>query len=60
MKKEKTKKRIPHLDYMCIVGERVQWENIKGEKFEGKLIEMSEDFLAAVQLDDGNIIKVQC
>lgn len=61
MKKTKvTKKQIPYLDYMCHIGERVQWANIKGEKFEGKLIAMDEDFLASVELDDGTIVNYQC
>lgn len=62
MKKQKTipKKKVPYLDYMCVVGERVQWSNYKGEKFEGKLLSMNEEFLATVQLDNGDIVEYQC
>lgn len=62
MKKQKTtaKKKVPYLDYMCNIGERVQWTNYKGEKFEGKLINMDDESLATVELDDGSIVHYQC
>jgi len=61
MKKKKViKKQIPYLDYMCHVGERVQWQNLKGEKFIGKLIVIDDESLATVELDDGTIIHYQC
>lgn len=60
MIKEKNKKRIPYLDYLSNIGERVIWTNIKGEKFEGKLIIMNENCLATLELDDGTVMHVQC
>jgi hypothetical protein len=60
MKKEKTTKKISFLDYMCIPGERVQWYNLKGERFEGKLIIIDDNYLATVELDDGSTIEIQC
>ena len=59
-KKEKRKKRISWLDYACVIGEKVQWKNVKGDKFEGKLIKMSEDYIATVLLDNGSEVEVQC
>lgn len=60
MKKKKTEKRIPYLDYLSDIGERVQWENILREKFEGVVIKMSEDFVATVRLDDGTEVEYEC
>lgn len=61
MKKTKVaKKQIPYLDYMCRIGERVQWNTLTKEHFEGKLIAMDDDSLATVQLDDGSIVHYQC
>jgi hypothetical protein len=61
MKKQtKQIKRIPYLDYQCLPGERVQWENIKKEKFEGKLIIIDENCLATIELDNGTTVDVQC
>ena len=47
MKKQKStpKKKISYLDYMCMIGERVQWINFKGEKFEGRLVKMDDENL---------------
>jgi hypothetical protein len=59
MKKEK-KKKLPYLDYACKVGERVRWENIQKQKFEGTLVKMGDHFIATVKLDDGTEIEVQC
>lgn len=62
MKKQKStpKKKISYLDYMCMIGERVQWINFKGEKFEGRLVKMDGENLATVKLDDGSIVHYQC
>jgi hypothetical protein len=60
MKKKKViKKRIPYLDYACQVGERVQWTDIVGKKFEGKLIKWDEN-VATVLLDDGEKEEIEC
>ena len=58
--KKQVKKKISYLDYACKIGERVRWENMKKEKFEGTLIKMDEDYLAIVQLDDGSTQEIQC
>ena len=52
-------KKIPYLDYACKIGERVQWANIKGEKFEGILISW-EDEVARLKLDDGTEQFIPC
>lgn len=59
MKKEKTIKKIPYIDYACKVGERVQWKTIVGEKFEGTLKEWNDN-VATVLLDDGTEKTVEC
>jgi len=56
----KKQKKISYLDYACIIGERVQWKDIKGEKLEGRLISMNDNFLATIELDDKSIVKIQC
>ena len=56
----KKQKKIPYLDYEAQVGDTVQWENIKGEKFIGTLISMDERCLAKVKLEDGTIVSYQC
>lgn len=53
-------KKIPYLDYECIPGEKVQWDNIKGDHFVGELISMNENSLATVKLTDGTIVEYQC
>jgi len=58
--KKQVKKEIPYLDYACQIGDRVQWINLKGEKLEGKLIEMDDECLASVELDNGTIVQYQC
>jgi len=58
-KEKKEVKRIPYLDYVCKVGERVQWANIKGEKFEG-VIKSWDENLALVTLDNGNEEIIPC
>lgn len=60
MKTTKTTKRIYYLDYLSQVGERVKWENIKKEIFEGKLIKIDENYVATLLLDDGTEVQVQC
>ena len=61
MKKQKvTKKQIRYLDYMCYIGEKVQWQDLSGEKFIGRLLKMDEEYLATVELEDGTIITYQC
>ena len=62
MKKAKTerKKSLPYLDYMCKIGERVQWQTIDGKKFIGKLIAMDDECLATVELEDGTVVHYQC
>ena len=59
-KRTKILKRIPYLDYSSKIGERVQWENITKQKFEGILIKMDDDLIATVKLDDGTEIEFQC
>ena len=58
MKKEI--KKIPYLDYECKIGERVQWANLKKEKFEGTLEKMDENCIATIKMDDGSEMEVQC
>ena len=53
-------KKIQYIDYMCAVGERVWWMNLKKERFEGILIKWKEDELAVVKLDDGTEMEVKC
>lgn len=59
MKKKTAEKRIPYLDYECKVGERVQWTNMKNEKFEGTLIAWNDN-LALVRLDDNSEQIIKC
>jgi hypothetical protein len=59
MKKKSTQKIVPYLDYECKVGEKVQWTNMKNEKFEG-VIKSWDDNVATVQLSDGSEQSVKC
>ena len=59
-KKQTSKKTLPYLDYFCSIGERVQWKNMKDEKFEGIIIEWKEDNVAVVKLDDGTTKEIKC
>jgi hypothetical protein len=59
-KKKPTKKKISYLDYQCMIGEKVQWNTITNEHFEGRLLKMDENSLATVLLDDGTEITYQC
>jgi len=60
MKKKKTPKKISYLDYQCMIGERVQWDTITNEHFEGRLLKIDENSVATVLLDDGSEIEFQC
>lgn len=60
MKKAKTQKKISYLDYQCMIGERVQWDNLKKEHFEGRLLKIDENSVATVLLDDGTTVEFQC
>jgi hypothetical protein len=57
---KKTSKKIPYIDYMCEIGERVFWLNLTNERFEGVIVAWLEDSRAVVKLDDGTIIEIQC
>jgi hypothetical protein len=59
MKKKKEIKKIPFIDYMCKVGERVRWTNIIDKQFEGVITEW-KDNIATVKLDSGDEIDVLC
>jgi len=52
-------KRIPYLDYMSRINERVQWGNMRGEKFEGVVKEWDNN-TAIVMMDDGTEKAVAC
>ena len=58
-KQKKVIKKIPYVDYACQIGERVRWENLKGEKFEGT-IKKWDDNVAIILLDDGTEKTVEC
>jgi hypothetical protein len=60
MKKTKTQKKISYLDYQCMIGERVQWNTISNEHFEGRLLKIDENSLATVLLDNGTEVTFQC
>lgn len=51
--------RLWQLDYACKVGDRVFWQNIKGERWEGELVEWDSN-VAYVKLDDGTVKAVEC
>jgi hypothetical protein len=64
-KKKQLIKKIPYIDYGCEVGERVRWETVTGQKFEGVIIRWedendAENLIAIVKLDDGTEMKVIC
>jgi hypothetical protein len=58
-KEKKEVKRIPYLDYACKVGERVQWLNIVGKKFEG-VLKAWDGNVATLLLDDGTEMLIDC
>lgn len=53
-------KKLPYLDYACLVGERVMWQNILGERLEGVIIEMDKNSVASIKMDDGSIEVIPC
>jgi hypothetical protein len=61
MKKQKTIKRgLPYLDYMSRVGEKVQWTDLTGKKYTGRVVSINEDYIATLKLDDGSMIEYKC
>jgi len=52
-------KKLPYIDYMCKVGERVFWENLRKERFEGVIKEWNDN-VATVQMDDGTEKIIVC
>lgn len=54
-----TIKKIPFLDYACEEGERVQWKNLLGERFEG-IIKEWDGNIAILTLDDGTDKFIEC
>lgn len=52
-------KKLPYIDYECIVGERVIWRNLQGETFEGVLEEW-DNGTALIKKDDGTIEAIEC
>lgn len=52
-------KKLPYIDSECIVGERVMWTNIAGERFEG-VLEDWDNYNAIIKMDDGTTKIVQC
>jgi len=59
MKKKKLQK-INYLDYACKIGEKVQWNSINGEHYEGIILEWLDNEIARIKLDDNSEIEVQC
>lgn len=53
------KRKIWQLDYACNVGDRVFWQNLKGERWEGELVEWNSN-VAYVRLDDGTMKIIDC
>ena len=47
-------KNLPQLDYMCLIGERVFWNNIANQRFEG-IIQEWDNGTAIIKMDDGTI-----
>lgn len=58
MKKKKLN-RIKFVDESCEIGERVRWENLRGDYFEGNLIDWDNN-TAIIELDNGEIKAVAC
>jgi len=52
-------KKLRQLDFMCDVGERVKWSNVKGEDFEGMILVWNST-MATIRLDDGTQMTVKC
>ena len=57
--KKKVLTKLRYIDYVCEVGERVWWNTMKGERFEGKILKWNDN-VATVLLDDGNKKTVDC
>jgi len=53
------KKQLRYIDYVCDIGERVKWSNLRGENFEGVIKEWDSN-VAIVQMDDGTEKCVEC
>jgi len=53
------KAKLRYIDYECKIGERVRWENLKGDKFEGIIIKWDSD-IATIKLDDGSEKLIEC
>lgn len=53
------KHNIKPIDETCEIGQRVYWENFKGERFEGTLIKWKNGYWADVEKDDGTIIEFE-
>jgi hypothetical protein len=60
METKKHSKKIAYIDYACQIGERVYWNNISGQRFEGIITEWKENEVAVVKLDDSSLIEVKC
>ena len=52
-------RQLRQLDYACIKGERIFWETIRGERFEGVISEWDSN-VAIVTLDDGTTKAIEC
>jgi len=52
-------KKMNYIDYACEIGERVYWENLRKEKFEGVIIKWNSN-VATVRLDDGTQKIIEC
>ena len=48
-----------YIDYECKIGERVYWNNLRGDRFEGVITEWDSN-VAIVKLDDGSEKAVEC
>ena len=55
-------KKMNQLDYECRINERVWWPNLKGERFEGVIVDWSETDppIATLKLDNGTYKKIEC
>lgn len=60
MENKKSSKKIAYIDYACVVGQRVYWNTIGGQRFEGTITEWKENEVAIVKLDDGSVMEVKC
>jgi len=54
-------KKLRQIDYECYLNERVWWPNLKGERFEGRIIAWDENKeVATVRMDDGTEKEIEC